>query len=238
MKLIQKIRSIIGPYVDKVLNKRALSKIQKREELWGILQTVISPSTGCSFSDYWALYSYIKKQKPLEVLELGSGISTLVIAQALLENGIGRVTSMEESWKYRDATDKTIPNSLRSFVDLCVSPAVEYRWGPFVGTVYKEIPEREYDFVFVDGPQYDATNSFDADLLRLISRSERPVSALIDMRTGTSLMYYFLLGNKFSYNYIENRGFVKGATKKDVSTYSKLVARYMKKHAFRRSFFV
>lgn len=236
MKLVQKIRAMLGPSLNSFLNQRALIQIQKRTELWNVLQAVISPSTGCSFSDYWALYSYIKKNKPQEVLELGSGVSTLVIAQALFENGTGRVTSMEESLEYRDATDKTIPDSLRPYIDLTVSHVMEYCWGPFAGTAYEKIPKRDYDFVFVDGPQYDAATSFDADLLRLITESSKPVSAFIDMRTGTSLIYHFLLGKKFSYNYIEHRGFVNRVTKADVSTYSKLVASHMKRHAFRRSF--
>lgn len=55
-----------------------------------------SPSTGANYFDYWLLYSHIRRTKPREVLELGPGLTTLVIAQALHENGSGRVTAMED----------------------------------------------------------------------------------------------------------------------------------------------
>src|SRR3989344_7434570 len=53
---------------------------------------------------YDALYSFIRAKKPKEILELGAGTSTVVMAHALTENerlspnlaGTLRVTSMEE----------------------------------------------------------------------------------------------------------------------------------------------
>ena len=45
-----------------------------------------SDSSGVSYSDYYNLYSYVKQIKPQYVLECGTGKSTIVIAQAMLEN--------------------------------------------------------------------------------------------------------------------------------------------------------
>ena len=42
--------------------------------------------TGASYSDYLTLYEQVKSFKPKEILECGTGITTVVLAQALLEN--------------------------------------------------------------------------------------------------------------------------------------------------------
>jgi len=60
-----------------------------------------SEVTGMSWSDYLTLYREVRQYRPQEVLELGSGVSTVVLAFALVANAADgsppdRITSMEE----------------------------------------------------------------------------------------------------------------------------------------------
>src|SRR3546814_15369311 len=65
-----------------------------------------------SYSDYLTLYEQVRAHRPREILECGTGISTVVLAQALRENAAeigqapGRVTSMEDDpdWQDRKST--------------------------------------------------------------------------------------------------------------------------------------
>lgn len=226
-------RGEIGIVLRAYFERRARTRVLSHSVLAKIVQ-MSTPSTGAQFTDYWTLYSYIRKYKPKEVLELGPGVTTLIIAQALKENGFGRVTAMEDVAKYYEATRKTIPNDLSMFIDLRLSPSGDYRYGPFVGISYKDIPHRPYDFVLVDGPNYDAKTQFDADLIEVIKRSSHPVSAFVDSRTGSCFVYSLLLGKKFRFNYIVRSGFIDGATKEDLRDYNKIVASFMKGHGFAR----
>ena len=100
-----------------------------------------SPSTGANYYDYWLLYSHIKSNKPREVLEFGPGLTTLVIAQALYENGSGRVTAMEDLQKYYDALQAIIPrSSVPSYRPAAARPSHQVHYGPFRGKAYQSIP--------------------------------------------------------------------------------------------------
>lgn len=198
----------------KVLNNKALTDLIAKN----------SPSTGANYYDYWLLYSYIRKHKPNEVLELGPGITTLVIAQALYENGSGRVTAMEDLQKYYDALNVIIPENLRPFIDLNLSPSHQVHWGPFRGRAYQSIPDRDYEFVWVDGPNYDRETEFDADILQIIAKRDKPLTAFVDSRVGSCFIYGLIFGSKFKYDYIRRIGKLT-ASKHDMKTYKQIFTR-------------
>lgn len=62
--------------------------LRKNAELWAALKEYLkkSESTGCGYIDYAFLYKTIRSAKPVEILECGTGVSTLIIAHALMEN--------------------------------------------------------------------------------------------------------------------------------------------------------
>lgn len=74
----------------KLAQIKARRKLQRNQELWGVLQEYLqkSKSTGCGYIDYACLYEIVRVMKPVEILECGTGVSTLVIAHALMENEI------------------------------------------------------------------------------------------------------------------------------------------------------
>lgn len=166
------------------------------------------------------------------------------MAHALKENekeyGIrGRVTSMEESEEYYQTAVKLLPESIKDYAEIVLSPALEDTYEFFRGVRYRDIPDRPYDFVFVDGPSYLTDPggdilAFDFDLISVVKKSGKPVSALIDTRTSTCFVYSLLFGDKFKYDYIRKVGIVEPCTKSDLLSAKAIVARAMKKHAFRR----
>lgn len=208
--------------------------------LFDFLVRTDSPSTGCSFSDYWALYSYIRKAKPRCVLELGSGVSTMVIAYALCENQQkgdepAQFVSIDESEDYLAATRQLLVGPFNEEVQLLHSSSVEKRWGPFVGRGYQTIPDLPYDFVFVDGPQYERETSFDVDLLELVSKSSTPITAMVDSRAGSCIIYSLYLKPKFSFDRFQNIGWLTGATKKDLATFHHVIARELGGRSLKRT---
>lgn len=183
-----------------------------------------SPSTGANYYDYWLLYSHIRNTKPKEVLELGPGLTTLVIAQALSENGGGRVTAMEDLERYHKALLDIIPERLRPFIDLQLSPSHQVHYGPFRGKAYQSIPDRDYEFVWIDGPNYDRETEFDADILQLVAKRDKPITAFVDSRVGSCFIYGLVFGKKFKYDYIRRTGRLT-ASRHDMKTYKQIFTR-------------
>lgn len=154
-------------------------------------------TTGCGYFDYAVLHEYIRKFKPQYFLELGPGISTHVIADAMKRfcydkyNGNIKLISMESNQEWYDHLSGKMPGY--DFVELHYSKAIVGRILFFSGMYYKNIPEYPYDVVFVDGPPQEGCST--VDFLNLVSKSAKPITALIDNRSYTVMLYSFLFGN-------------------------------------------
>lgn len=228
------------------LEERAKKELQSHALLWNALAAYRekSPSTGCSFSDFLILYTYVRQHKPKEILECGTGVSTIILAHALLENeketGIaGRVTSMEENEGYYKSAVPLLPPHLTRYIDMVLSPTVEDVYGVFRGIRYADIPDRPYDFVFVDGPdtcgQTKVQHTSDLDFIKIVSQSDMPVCGVVDQRIGTCLVYHALFGEKFRYDYVRKMGFVGPCTRHDLDSMKKIIVRPVRKHFFKRT---
>lgn len=212
----------------KLAERRGRAFLTARADLWRALQEYLSQtrSTGCSVTDYWVLYREIIRLRPLEVLECGTGVSTLVIAHALADlerttGRTGRVTSMEEHREWLDLAVRLLPPQYARFVDFRLSTTVEDRWSLFRGVRYADTPPRAYDFVFVDGPSYvspeDGTPTFDFDFIHVLRSSERPVAGLIDKRVSTCFVLQQILGpSKVKYSPVLGVGTVAPCRRQDL----------------------
>lgn len=220
----------------KAMQIRSRAKLQKNTLLWDELQKYLqkTKSTGCGYIDYATLYEMVRLTKPVEVLECGTGVSTLVIAHALMENeketGVaGRVTSMEEYANWLDMSRDLLPSQYDKYVEFVLSGTVEDRYSLFRGVRYEFIPERNYDFVFVDGPKYqsplDGGATFDFDYLHVLKNSEIPVRCLIDKRLSTVFVLQQVLGCvKVRYSTVAGLGYVEPCTKTDLGTLASLIS--------------
>lgn len=212
----------------KLAQVQSRRKLRRHADLWNALQDYLSKtqSTGCGYIDYSTLYASIRATKPVEVLECGTGVSTLVIAHALMENEVetgqrGRVTSMEEHETWLDMSRQLLPDRYLGYVDFRLSDVAEDRFSIFRGVRYKEIPDRAFDYVFVDGPKYvspiDGGVTFDFDYLHVLRNANQRVQALIDKRVSTVFVLQQLLGpDKVTYSKVNGLGYVKPCTKHDL----------------------
>lgn len=210
------------------INRRiAINNLQKNKELYSEITRymALTKSTGVSWSDFWELYRTVRKRKPKSILECGSGASTLVLTFALMENekeGFpGTVTSMEEVEEYMKMSTELLPVYLHKYVDFVLSPRIDDYYEIFRGVRYRDIPEKEYDFVFIDGPEHHSPSDghfcFDFDFLFILKKSSKPVYGLIDYRLSTGFVLQTLLGyEKVKYSRIKDIGTIYPCDKSDI----------------------
>ena len=183
-------------------------------------------STGCQYVDYEALYRYVRRWRPREILECGTGVSTVVLAYALGENAredgrSGRITSMEEDKKWFDMANELLPDSLRKYVDIRLSATVEDGYAIYRGMRYRDVPGRPFEFVFTDGPSTrapsDGTRTFDFDYLHTVRHSDIPVGGIIDGRLTTCYVMQKVFGpENVSFDVFRNLGYIKPRTREDL----------------------
>jgi predicted O-methyltransferase YrrM len=208
--------------------RTAAARLRSDAELWTLLERTASgnPVTGVSYSDYAALYDHVRRYRPREILECGTGLSTVVLAQALRENECegdarGRVTSMEDDRGWFENAVGRFPAELRPYVDFVHSPKVDGFYKCFRGVRYAELPPRSYDFVFSDGPErhspVNGDKLFNLDLLEVIRKSATPVRAIVDDHFLTSWVLQKVLGTgKARYSAVRRLLFVGPVTSDDV----------------------
>ncbi|MEK9661252.1 MAG: hypothetical protein VW644_05890, partial [Alphaproteobacteria bacterium] len=182
-------------WVDRMVARRAARAeaiLKANPVLWDRMMQAAAGTavTGASYSDYLTLYEQVRTFRPREILECGTGISTVVLAQALLDNAAedggetDRVTSMEDDADWHRIAGERLPDAVRPVVDLVHSPKRDGFYKCFRGVCYEDVPERPYDFVFSDGPdRHSPVNGdklFNLDLIHVVARSDRPVRAIVD----------------------------------------------------------
>jgi hypothetical protein len=228
--LPRKLRQTILRLARRRVDSAARRRIQANGELWSLIQGYLAKteSTGCQYVDYDVLYRRIRETRPREVLECGTGVSTVVMAHALRENALrdgvhGRVTSMEDVAFWFEMAVRLLPDELRDYVDIRLSPKMEDGYTIFRGVRYAEVPDRRYELVFVDGPSTrapsDGTRSFDFDFLYVVRHAEHPVFGIVDGRLTTCYVLQKVFGReKFRFDVYRNLGYVGPCTRHDMRT--------------------
>jgi len=150
------------------------------------------------------------------------------MATALLElesegHTVGRITSMDSHKEYLDMSRELLPESLQKYVDFHCSELMEDFFSIYPGIRYKYIPNREYDFVFIDGPDYkspfDGMLTFDFDFLYLLQKTTNPIAGMVDKRVSTCYVLQQLLGtDRVKYDPVAHLGFIKPSTKNHLLT--------------------
>jgi predicted O-methyltransferase YrrM len=231
-------RSELGPVarlrkrvVDRMIarrTRRAKATLRADAELWRLIEHAADGNevTGASYSDYLTLYEAVRRLKPAEILECGTGISTVVLAQALRQNEReggkrGRITSMEEELRWRDNADRRLPDELRPYIELVHSPKVDGYYQCFRGVQYESVPDRPYDFVFSDGPErhslVNGDKLFNLDFIQIVRRSDRPVRAVVDNHYLTFYVLQKVFGTRLArFDVGRKLMFVGPVTKRDL----------------------
>jgi len=209
-------------------NRWAEGELRKNEELWAAITAYSKGSdvTGASMSDFLTLYDEVRRLRPKEVLEFGTGLSTVVLAHALKANERdgaprGRVTSMEEDAGWHQKACEMLPEDVSDIVEIIHSPKVDGIYKIFRGVQYQEIPDRPYEFVFSDGPErhslVNGDKLFDLDLIQIVRRSETPVHAVVDNHYLTFYVLQKVFGTDLARYSVKHRlMFVGPVTRDDV----------------------
>jgi len=185
--------------------KNAEKSLRNNSELWNIIQYMLhkSSSTGCEYSDLFELYKLICHGDYRFILELGSGVSTAVVAYAIKnKNYFTRkpvFISMEENMVYYQQIKSNLPSQLLPFVSLTLSNRIEKLYNGYIGCQYAGIPDYPYDFIFIDGPTERASPAspkcFNADIINIAKQSKHSIKAMLDQRIWTYWTLKKLLPN-------------------------------------------
>jgi len=97
------------------------------------------------------------KSKAALIVECGSGVSTIVLAKLMKENGVGHVYSLDHDESYAEKTRDLLKlHGLESFATVITAPLSDmvienktYQWYSNEGV--NQIPDH-IDMIFVDGP--------------------------------------------------------------------------------------
>lgn len=116
-----------------------------------------SPTGWAADSDLLAeLSRLVALSKPMIIVELGSGLSTAVIAATLRNNGLGRVISIDHDADYARNTQQAIELAhLQSHAEIVVAPLGKQprAHGDTSWYALENVPlPANIDLVFVDGP--------------------------------------------------------------------------------------
>jgi predicted O-methyltransferase YrrM len=102
------------------------------------------------------LMKYIFDMKPGLVVELGSGVSTIITGYCLKMNGKGKLISLEhEENYYRDSLKNIKAHGLEGFVELYYAPLKQYPLDKELYSWYdlSKVPiDKPVDIITVDGP--------------------------------------------------------------------------------------
>lgn len=153
------------------------------------IKTTLPPLRGWPVSPDFLLrlHKWITKNKPSVIVETGSGATTLVIADALRQNGFGKLYSFEHLKKYADETRQMLLEEyLESWVDLRLSelspwlgehinPQNDKKKPRWYSSILSDI--YNIDLLIVDGPpksicEYSRYPALPALYDRLSSRAE------------------------------------------------------------------
>jgi hypothetical protein len=147
------------------------------------------------------------------------------MAYALSENEkegfSGKITAMEEMQEYLDMSIELLPDFLRKYVEYHLSPRVDDTYEIYRGVRYRDVPQADYDFIFVDGPHHrsllDDDFCFDFDFIHILRNSKVPISGIVDYRLSSSYVLQKLLGTeKVEFNMLKELAFIKPVVASDL----------------------
>lgn len=139
---------------------------QQPQEVEALLQlySKVSPTAPMPPSGKWALnptgllnlYALVEKHRPSVIVELGSGTSTVWLGYAIVQQGHGRVVSLDHLSDYAEHTRAAIDlHGLSAISDIRVAPLTDTRVDDETYQWYDTATLADLDLIdllFVDGP--------------------------------------------------------------------------------------
>lgn len=172
-----------------------------------------SETTGTQWITLWLAVSDIIKHKPQNILESGTGASTLVLAEAIRVNQRkdqsykAKIISMESVQKWYQIAKENLPAEYSDIVQIIHGPREKFELSLFRGYVHQNIPEQPYDYFFLDGPNFEDQHgtTFCADMLFVAQRmGKKTLRGVIDGRTSSAFVLQTLFGVRSARYFIPN----------------------------------
>jgi len=158
----EKAHKDLGPRLKKVVEDQN-GLLYRQMEALGALYIDTRPKTGLPPTRFFSaspdllrtLHQLIRERKPNLVLECGSGVSTIVMAYAMKENGIGKVLSLEHLDVYKSLTDDfAAEHGVSDWIDVIHAPlhSMTIEGNEWMWYSIDTLPPGEIDILLVDGP--------------------------------------------------------------------------------------
>ncbi|WP_290245388.1 hypothetical protein [Marivivens donghaensis] len=147
----------------------------------------------------------ILKHRPKNILECGTGASTVVLALALKKlkkedpSYDGKIISMESVEEWYNIAVRNLPEKFNDIVTIVHGPRKKYEISMFRGYIHSNIPVDNYDFVFLDGPSFedDFGTAFCADAIYVLEmRRDGILRGVIDGRASSAYVMQQMFGLK------------------------------------------
>lgn len=171
--------------------------------------------TGADGTDYLALHRYITSRRPNRVLELGGGVTTLVMAHAMHEIGYGELVSVEHIRKYADETKRLVVAPFDQRVRFCHTSIMGDTFNGDPVLRFDELPTGHYDMIFCDFTDaiggYKGVYFPHVDPLLLLD--DQPTDIITDRKLFTLRYYAKHLRCQVSYDPALSLGVILAATR-------------------------
>lgn len=164
-----------------------------------------SDTTGTKYPTLWRAVSIILAERPATILECGTGLSTIVLGAAVKQlrarfpDYRGRIVSMESVEVWYDIARQNLPEKYADVVELVLGPRQKDEFLFFRGYRHSNIPSLDYDFVFLDGPDYsdEQGGAFCSDVFHVVETSAAPViRGVIDTRVSSVYVMQKVFGTR------------------------------------------
>lgn len=134
------------------------------------------------YVDLYYLFSHILETRPKVVLELGSGVSTAVMAAALRHNGEGRLYSVDPNPKSAASTARCVPGELREWCEVSHSESEPAQAAGRDTSRFKTLPVGHADMVYLYAAHKDAIFKGAETVHAMLPRFKGGETILVDGR--------------------------------------------------------
>jgi len=164
-----------------------------------------STTTGTQPITLWLAVKTILNTKPRMILECGTGASSIVLSLAIKKiksedpSYDCKVISMESVREWYDTAIDNLPAHHSDTVQIIYGPREKYEISMFRGYIHSNIPDNDYDLVFLDGPNFEDEKgtTFCADALYIYQKSgKKPLKGIFDGRASSAFVIQTLFGRK------------------------------------------
>lgn len=164
-----------------------------------------STTTGTQSITLWLAVKSILSTKPNMILESGTGASSIVLSLAVKKlksedpNYDCKIISMESVKEWYDIAKANLPEHHADTIEIIYGPREKYEISMFRGYIHSNIPDHNYNLVFLDGPAFedDKGTTFCADALYVYQKSgKKPLQGVFDGRASSAFVIQTLFGKK------------------------------------------